>query len=80
MSYSEFLWQFIKPGSPAFLCLGIGITGLVVMLLKPLLTAGKKGWYAELADAVGMVGSVASLAGVALSALVAVLAVFGIGK
>lgn len=80
MSYSEFVWQFIKPGTPAFLCIGIGITGLVVALLKVLLTASKKGWYAELADAVGMIGSVASLAGVALTALAAVLAVFGIGR
>ncbi|MBP2643446.1 MAG: hypothetical protein H6Q67_1333 [Firmicutes bacterium] len=62
------------------MCIGIGITGLVVALLKALLTASKKGWYAELADAVGMTGSVVSLASVVLSALVAILAVFGIGK
>ena len=62
------------------MCIGIGITGLVVALLKALLSATRKGWYAELADAVGMLGSVASLAAVALTALVAVLAVFGIGK
>jgi hypothetical protein len=60
--------------------MGIGVTGLVVALLKTLLSASKKGWYGEVADAVGMFGSVASLAGVALTALVAVLAVFGIGK
>ena len=52
----------------------------MVALLHALLTASKKGWYAELADAVGMVGSVVSLAGVTLTALAAVLAVFGIGR
>ena len=74
------MWQFIKPGTPAFYAMAIGMTGVVVLLLKTLLSAGKKGWYGELADAVGMVGSVGTFATVLLGSVVAVLAVFGIGK
>lgn len=80
MSYSQFMWECVKPGTPAFIGLSIGIAGLAVALMAYILGATNKSKYAVLSDAGASLGSIVSIATTALGALAAVLAVFGIGR
>jgi hypothetical protein len=80
MSYYQFLWECVKPCTPAFTGLMIGVAGLAVALISYLLGATNKAKYAVLADAGASLSSIVIIATTALTALAAVLAVFGIGR